>query len=143
MVLNVKKLLNVGLGLTLLQKAERTNVSGMSGRSSGFTSPKAGFCRRTCQRRYLLRAFETACGPLSSERHSLTENMPLGGFSASLRHPNNLAAIGGFIRWVGRHICWMNLLDFSTSSIFQPKGQATPHAKLAPFVRPLPRYKAG
>jgi hypothetical protein len=45
MILNVKKLLSVGLGYG--GKAERTDASGMSGRSSGFTPPKAGFRRRT------------------------------------------------------------------------------------------------
>ncbi len=43
--------------------AERTDTSGMSGKSSGFTSPKANFRRQTCKRWHLPRAFETACGP--------------------------------------------------------------------------------
>jgi hypothetical protein len=43
MVFNAKKLLNVGVGLTLGGKAKRTYASGMSGRSSRFTPPKAGF----------------------------------------------------------------------------------------------------
>jgi hypothetical protein len=32
----------------------------------------SGFCQRTCQRRYTPRAFETACGPLGPEGHSLS-----------------------------------------------------------------------
>jgi hypothetical protein len=47
MIFNVKKLLNVGLGQTLRRMAERTDSSGMSGGSSGFTPPKADFHRRT------------------------------------------------------------------------------------------------
>jgi hypothetical protein len=52
-----------------------------------------GFCGRTCQRRHLFRAFETACGPLGPEVRSLMENTPFGGFSASLRRLNQLAAV--------------------------------------------------
>jgi hypothetical protein len=61
------------------------------------------------------------------------ENMPFCGFSASLCCPNRLAAMAEF--WFSVH--WppyspdLNLLDFSTRSILQPKGQATPHANLA------------
>jgi hypothetical protein len=46
MVFNVKKLLNVGVGLTLQQKGGKSNASGMSRRSSGFTLPMAGFRQR-------------------------------------------------------------------------------------------------
>ncbi len=50
-----------------------------------------------CQRRHLSRAFETACGPLGPEGRSLTENMPCGGFSTSLRRLIQLAAVGGIL----------------------------------------------
>ncbi len=73
----------------------------MSGKSSGFTPPKAGFRRRTCKRRHLSSAFETACGPLGPEGRSLTENTPFGGFSAGLRRLNQLAAIGGILVFGG------------------------------------------
>jgi hypothetical protein len=63
MVFNVKKLFIVGVGLTYGEKAERTDASGISGRSSGFTPPKAGFRQRTCKHRHLSRAFETGFGP--------------------------------------------------------------------------------
>jgi tRNA A58 N-methylase Trm61 len=44
MIFNVKKLLNVGVGLTLYgEKVERTDARGTSGRSSGFTLPKRVF----------------------------------------------------------------------------------------------------
>jgi hypothetical protein len=43
MVFNVKKLLNVGLGLTLWWNGRKNDASGMSGRSSGFLPPKAVF----------------------------------------------------------------------------------------------------
>jgi hypothetical protein len=47
MVFDVKKLVNVGVGLTLQRKGGKSNASGMSRRSSGFTLPMAGFCWRT------------------------------------------------------------------------------------------------
>jgi hypothetical protein len=61
------------------------------------------------------------------------ENTPFGGFSAGLRRPNQLAAVGGF--WFSAD--WplyspnLNSLDFSTSSVLWPKGQAMPHANFA------------
>ncbi len=50
---------------------------------------------------HLLRAFETACGPLGPEGRSLTENSPFDGFSASLRRPNQLAAVGRILVFGG------------------------------------------
>jgi hypothetical protein len=44
-----------------------------------------------------LGAFETAYGPLGPEGCCLTENMHFGGFSAGLRRPNQLAAVGGIL----------------------------------------------
>ncbi len=113
--------------------AERTEASGMSGRSSGFSLPKAGFRRRMCQRRHLLRAFETACGPLGPEGLSLTGNTPFGGFSVGLGRLNQLAAVAEFRFLVDWPLYSPNLnsLDFSTGSVLRPKGQATPHANLA------------
>ncbi len=61
---------------------------GIGAESCGLFPPNIGFCRRPCQRRHLLRAFETACGPLGPGGHSLMENTPFGEFSAGLRHPN-------------------------------------------------------
>jgi hypothetical protein len=81
--------------------AEITDASGMSGRFSGFSPSKAGFRRRTCQRRHFSRAFETACGPLDPEGRSLTENTPFGGFSAGLRRLNQLAVVGGILVFGG------------------------------------------
>ncbi len=57
--------------------------SGIGPESGGPDPQHIGFCRRTCQRRHLLRAFETVCGPLGPEGCSLTENTPFGGFSAA------------------------------------------------------------
>jgi hypothetical protein len=73
----------------------------MSGRSSGFTPTNADFRRRTCQRRHLLRAFETACGPLGPEGHSLMENTLFGRFSAGLCRPTQLVAVGGILVFGG------------------------------------------
>ncbi len=100
--------------------------------SGGIFPPYIGFRRRTCQRRHLLRAFETAYGPLGPEGRSLTENTPFGGFSAGLRRPNQLAAVAEFRFLVDWPLYSPNLnsLDFSTGSVGQPKGQATPHANL-------------
>jgi hypothetical protein len=41
-------------------------------------------------------SFETACDPLGPEGRSLTKNMLLGGFSAGLRRPNQLAVVAEF-----------------------------------------------
>jgi hypothetical protein len=54
------------------------------------------FRRRTCQRRHLPRAFNTACGPLGPAGRSLTENTPFGRFSTSLRRSDQLAAVAEF-----------------------------------------------
>jgi hypothetical protein len=54
-----------------------------------------------CQHRRLLKAFGTAWCPLGPEGHSLTENTPFGGFSAGLRRPNQLAAVGGILVFGG------------------------------------------
>ncbi len=92
----------------------------------------SGFCRRTCQCCYLPRAFETACGPLGPERWSLTENTTFGRFSAGLLLPNQLGAVAEFLflaDWPP-YLQDLNSLDFSTSSVLQPIGQATTHANL-------------
>jgi hypothetical protein len=83
----------------------------MSGRSSGFTPPKAGFCRRTCKSRLHSRAFETACGPLGPGGHSLTENTPFDGFSAGLRHLNQLAAVAEILVFGGLELEFAGLLN--------------------------------
>jgi hypothetical protein len=62
------------------------------------------------------------------------ENTPFGGFSAGLRRPNQLAAVGGILVFGGSVAIFAELefagLDFSTCSIGRPKGQTTPHANL-------------
>ncbi len=63
--------------------------SGIGPERGGPDPQHIGFRRRTCQRRHLLRDFETACGPLGPEGRSLTENTPFGGFSAGLRRLNS------------------------------------------------------
>ncbi len=82
-------------------KAERTDASGTSGRSSRLTPPKAGFHQRTCKRRHLSRTFETGCGPLGPEGRSLTENTPFGGFSTGLHRLNQLAALAEILVFGG------------------------------------------
>jgi hypothetical protein len=54
-----------------------------------------------CQRRHILRAFGTACGPLGPEGRSLTENTPFGGLSAGLRCLNQLASVGRILVFGG------------------------------------------
>jgi hypothetical protein len=61
------------------------------------------------------------------------ENTPFGRFSASLRHPNQLAAVVEFwflADWPPYSLD-LNSLDSSTSSVLEPKGQAMPHLNLA------------
>jgi hypothetical protein len=60
------------------------------------------------------------------------EKMPFGGFSVGLHRPHQLAAMAEFwflADWLS-YSPDMNLLNFSTGSILQPKGQAMPHANL-------------
>jgi hypothetical protein len=61
------------------------------------------------------------------------KNTPFSRFSASLCRPNQLAAVAEF--WFSAdwppYLLGLNLLDFSTGSVLQPKGQAMPHANLA------------
>jgi hypothetical protein len=75
--------------------------SGIGPESGGPDPQHIGFRQRTCQRRHLLRAFETAWGPLGPKGRSLTENTPFGGFSAGLRRLNQLAAIGRILVFGG------------------------------------------
>jgi hypothetical protein len=60
------------------------------------------------------------------------EKMPFSGFSAGSRHPNQLAAAEFWFSadWPP-YLLDLDSLDFSTSSVLQPKGQANPHANLA------------
>ncbi len=109
--------------------------------SGGIFPTNIGFRRRRCQHRHLLRAFEISCGPLGPEGRSLTENTPFGGFSASLRRLNQLAAVAEFRVLADWPLYSPNLnsLDFSTGSVGRPKGQATPHANLAALRPSSPR----
>jgi hypothetical protein len=74
-----------------------------------------------------------AFNPLGPEGRSLTENMPFGRFSSGICRQNHLAAVRGilvFSDWP-LYLPDLNSLDFSTGSVLQAKGQATPHANLA------------
>jgi hypothetical protein len=51
-----------------------------------------------CQRQHLLRAFETAYGPLGPEGRSPMETTPFGGFIAG---PYDLAAVGRILVFGG------------------------------------------
>jgi hypothetical protein len=75
--------------------------SGIGLESGGPDTQHIGFRQRTCQRWHLLRAFETACGPLGPEGRSLTENTPFGGFSAGLCHLNQLAVVAEILVFGG------------------------------------------
>ncbi len=84
----------------------------------------SNFRRRTCQHRHLPRAFETAGGPLGTEGRSLTENTPIGRFSAGLPCPNHFAAVGGILVFSGLapYSPYLNSLDFSFSRVLHVKG---------------------
>jgi hypothetical protein len=105
MVFNVKKLLNIGLGLALWRKEPMRAEWAADLADLRHRRPVSR--RQTCKRRHLSRAFETACGPLGPEGRSLMENSPFGGFSAGLRRLNQLAAVGGILDLGGlaTHIC--------------------------------------
>jgi hypothetical protein len=112
---------------------------GIGPKSGGIYPQNIGF-PRTCQRRHLSKAFETACGPKGC---SLMENTSFGGFSASLRRPNQLVAMAEFwftADWPPYLPDW-NSFAFSTCSVLQPKGQATPHTNLG-ALRPYSSYVA-
>jgi hypothetical protein len=64
------------------------------GPASGGPDPQNIGFRRRMAHRQLLRAFHTASSPLGPEGRSLMENTPFSGFSAGLRLPNHLAAVG-------------------------------------------------
>ncbi len=77
------------------------------------------------------KAFETACGPLGPEGRSLTENT-LQRIQRRPTPPKSVSSHGGILVFGGLAVIFTELqFDFSTSSILQPKGQATPHANLA------------
>jgi hypothetical protein len=62
------------------------------------------------------------------------ENMPFGGFSASLRRLNQLAAVVEIFWFSADWLPYspnLNLLDFSTGSVLRPKGRAMPHANFS------------
>ncbi len=64
----------------------------MSGRYCGFRPPMVGFCWRTCQRRRLPRAFETAC--IFLERgHILMKNISFARFSVGPHRKYRLVAV--------------------------------------------------
>jgi hypothetical protein len=81
LVLQMKKLLDNGLDLTWQPRGRKKRCKR---NEQWIYTADSGFCRRTCQRWHLPRAFETPCGPLGPEGHSLTENTPFGGFSNGL-----------------------------------------------------------
>jgi hypothetical protein len=74
---------------------------GMGPASSSPDPQNIGFRRRTCQRHRLLRTFHTASSTLGPEGRSLMENMPFSRFSAGLRCPNHLAAVGRILLFSG------------------------------------------
>jgi hypothetical protein len=79
---------------------ERTDASGMNGRCSGFTPPKpvfAGECENANIYQEILRQHVVS----EAEGCSLIENMSFCGFSAGLRRPNDLAAVGGILVFGG------------------------------------------
>jgi hypothetical protein len=130
LILKMKKLLDDGLDLMWWPRGgkkwcERTEHQTYATESC--------FCWRTCQRRCLLRDFQTAYSSLGQEGCSLAENTSFCGFSAGLCRPNHLAVIGGILVLVD----WppyspdLNSVDFSIWSVLQPKGQAMLHANLS------------
>jgi hypothetical protein len=76
--------------------AERTDACGMSGRSSGFFPPKAVFAGE-CKNADIYQELWDSMWSPKGEGRSLIENTSFCGFSASLRRPNHLAAVGGIL----------------------------------------------
>jgi hypothetical protein len=109
---------------------------------SGSVYPQhIGFCRQTCQCWHLPRAFETACGPLGPEGRSLMENTPFGGFSAGLRRPNQLAAVGEFwflVNWPLYLPTWIRWTS-QLAAFCGQKVRLRLTLILRPYVRPSPR----
>jgi hypothetical protein len=60
---------------------------------------------------------------------SLIENKSFCGFSAGLRHPNHLAAIGGILVYSGfaAILAELELAGLRHQARFQAKAQAMPH----------------
>ncbi len=79
--------------------------------------------------KHIPRAFETEYGPLGPEGCSLTENTSFVRFSAGLRLPNYLKAVGEILIFSGLAAIFAGL-EFA-GLLNQAKGQATPHANLA------------
>jgi hypothetical protein len=73
LVPKMKKLLDDGLDLTWQPRGRKKRCER---NEQWIYATDSGFCRQTCQRWHLPRAFETPCGPLGPEGRSLTENTP-------------------------------------------------------------------
>ncbi len=113
------------------KKVERIDAIRMSGKSIGFTWPKAGFHRQTCKCRHLPRAFETVCGPLGLKDVSWQKIFLWIQRRPTLQH--HPVAVGGIPVSGGSATIFadLNSLGLSTCSVLQPKGHTMPHANLA------------
>jgi hypothetical protein len=65
-----------------------------------------------------------------AEGRSLIENTSFCGFSAGLRRPNRLAAVGGILVFGGLTAIFAGL-EFDTRPVLQAKAQAMPHSNLS------------
>jgi hypothetical protein len=118
---------------------------GIGAESGGIFPPKIVFRRRTCQRRHLLRAFETACSPQDPEGRSLTKNMPFGGFSAGLRCLNPLANVAEILIFdkLAAIIAELEFAGLLNRQRFAAKRQGYASRYLAAYVRSQLRNKTG
>ncbi len=139
MVFNVKKHLNVGVGLTIRQKGR----SGMSGRSSRFTPLKAGFCWGTCKRWHLSRAFETGWGPLRP-KDVAWQKICLVADSVPAYTAKTTKRLLAEFRFLADWLLYspnLNPLDFDTKRVLQAKARATPHSNLTALCQSIAAEK--
>ncbi len=117
----------------------------MSGNSSRFTAPKAGFRRRTCKRQHLSRAFETGCGPprLKDVAWLKIHLFANSALAYNAKSTQRLLTEFRFLADRPPYSPNLNPLDFNTRCVFQAKAQATPHSNLTALVSPSPRNRTG
>ncbi len=126
------------------EKADRTYSSGMSGRSSGFTPPKAEFRRLMSKLQHLPRAFETGCGP-PRLKGIAWRKIRLFADSApayTTKTAQRLLAEFRFLADWPPYSPNLNLLDFDTRHTLQAKAQAKPDSNLTAYVCPSPRNRS-
>ncbi len=104
LLIKMKKLLYDSVDRLLYSEgAEKSDSSGISGRSCGFRPPIAGFCQWVGQHRHLARRL---CGPLGPEDISW-QKMHLWQIPRPLTQPDPLyCRQNTWFQQIGCHICW-------------------------------------